>query len=282
MEAAVSARKPESATRTGDRRRFPRRRVDLMGLPIDRLTEEQTVETVLAAVSAGRGGCLFTPNLHHLQAFAQGTDGRVYEAAAQLPGARLVVADGMPLIWASRLRGTPLPERVAGSNLIFSLTRGAAEQGLSIFLLGGNPGAAQATAERMRAQYPGVRIAGLMAPPHGFETDVRALAEIHATLEAAAPDIVYLALGFPKQEQLALALAPALPRSWFVGVGISFSFVCGEVRRAPDWVQRVGLEWLHRLAQEPRRLFRRYLVEGVPFAARMFAGALRARFGEEA
>src|SRR3954447_5157009 len=207
------------APRGSDRRRRPRTRVDLMGLPVDQLTESHTIETVLEAVRAGRGGCLFTPNLHHMQAFANGADGSVYDRSSKLPGARLVVADGMPLIWASRLRGTPLPERVAGSNLIWTLTAGAAREGASIFLLGGNPGAAEACAERMRAEYPDVRIAGCMAPPHGFERDTRAIEEIVSTLRSAAPEIVYVALGFPKQEELALQLAQEMPTTWFVGVG---------------------------------------------------------------
>lgn len=265
--------------RGNDRRRRPRTRVDLMGMPVDQLTETDTIDTVLDAVDTGRGGCLFTPNLHHVQAFASGADAEVYERSSQLPGARLVVADGMPLIWASRLRGTPLPERVAGSNLIWSLTAAAGRRGASIFLLGGNPGAAEACAERMRAEYPDVRIAGLMSPPPGFEHDENAIAEIVATLRAAQPEIVYVALGFPKQEQLALQLAPQLPTTWFVGVGISFSFVSGEVQRAPRWMQTAGLEWIHRLVQEPRRLFRRYLIDGLPFAARMFMHALLARQG---
>jgi N-acetylglucosaminyldiphosphoundecaprenol N-acetyl-beta-D-mannosaminyltransferase len=250
-----------------------------MGLPVDQLTERDTIETVIEAVKAGRGGCLFTPNLHHMHAYATGGDAAVYARSSALPGARLVVADGMPLIWASKLRGTPLPERVAGSNLIWSLTERAADSGASIFLLGGNPGAAEACAERMRADYPDVRIAGIMAPPHGFEKDERAIAEIVATLQAAAPDIVYIALGFPKQEELALQLAPEMPTTWFVGVGISFSFVAGEVQRAPRWMQATGLEWIHRLLQEPRRLFRRYVIDGLPFAARMFGHALRSRLG---
>jgi N-acetylglucosaminyldiphosphoundecaprenol N-acetyl-beta-D-mannosaminyltransferase len=266
-------------SRGSDRRRRPRRRVDLMGLPVDQLTESETIETVLEAVRAGRGGCLFTPNLHHMQAFASGSDRAVYDRSSTLPGARLVVADGMPLIWASRLRGTPLPERVAGSNLIWSLTAAAARKGASIFLLGGNPGAAEACAKRMRAKYPDVRIAGLLSPPQGFGKDARAVEQIVATLRSAAPEIVYLALGFPKQEELALQLVQHLPTTWFVGVGISFSFVSGEVQRAPRWMQAAGLEWVHRLVQEPRRLFRRYVIDGLPFAARMFMHALRARQG---
>ena len=131
----------------------------------------------------------------------------------------------------------------------------------------------------MCTEYPDVRIAGCMAPPHGFEKDARAIEEIVEALRAAVPEIVYIALGFPKQEELALQLAFELPTTWFVGVGISFSFVAGEVQRAPRWMQAAGLEWVHRLVQEPRRLFRRYVVDGLPFAARMFGHALRSRFG---
>ena len=254
-----------------DRRRFPRRRVPLMGLAIDQLTEEQTVTSVMGAIRAGRGGCLFTPNLHHLREHAVG------ETAGLYKGARLVVADGQPLIWASKVQGTPLPERVAGSNLILSLTRAAAAQGSSVFLLGGNPGAAEACAECLREQYPGIDIAGIKVPPFGFEDDPAQFEGIVQAIEAAAPDIVYVALGFPKQEKLSLDLAERFPSTWFVGVGISLSFVCGEVRRAPRWMQRLGLEWVHRLAQEPGRLFRRYVIEGLPFAARLFGHVANAR-----
>src|SRR5262249_15731404 len=152
-------------------------------------------------------------------------------------------------------------------------------RGAPIFLLGDNPGAAESCAERMRDEFPSVRIVGLMAPPVGFEQDPVELADIKTALAAAEPDIVYLALGFPKQEELALELASHLPTTWFAGVGISFSFVSGEVQRAPRWMQGAGREWIHRLVQEPRRLFRRYLVDGVPFALRMFHHSVRTRSG---
>ena len=106
--------------------------------------------------------------------------------------------------------------------------------------------------------------------------------EIIQVLSETRPDIVYVALGSPKQEKLIARLRPVLPGAWWLGVGNSFSFLSGEVRRAPVWMQRTGVEWVHRLIQEPRRLFRRYVVDGLPFAARMFAAALRARFGAEA
>ncbi len=101
---------------------------------------------------------------------------------------------------------------------------------------------------------------------------------IRAMLAAAAPDVVYVGLGFPKQERLIEQLRPLLPHAWFLGIGISFSFVAGEVKRAPRWMQRLGLEWTHRMVQEPGRLLKRYLIHGIPFAIRLMAGAFCARF----
>jgi N-acetylglucosaminyldiphosphoundecaprenol N-acetyl-beta-D-mannosaminyltransferase len=172
----------------------------------------------------------------------------------------------MPLVWASRLQGTPLPARVAGSDLISSLSAAAAGEGRSIFLLGGDNGTAQAAANVLRDRYPQLVIAGTLCPPLGFENDEAAMRRITAVLEAARPDIVYVALGSPKQERLIDRIRPALPKAWWLGVGVSFSFLCGEVKRAPLWMRNWGLEWIHRLAQEPRRLFRRYVIAGIPFA----------------
>ncbi len=103
----------------------------------------------------------------------------------------------------------------------------------------------------------------------GFDADPTAMAALEARLAASGADLVFVALGSPKQERIADALAHALPRAWWIGVGISFSFLCGDIVRAPRWMQRTGLEWVHRLAQEPRRLARRYLVDGIPYAIRL-------------
>jgi N-acetylglucosaminyldiphosphoundecaprenol N-acetyl-beta-D-mannosaminyltransferase len=191
--------------------------------------------------------------------------------------ADLVVADGMPLIWASRLQGTPLPERVAGSTLCLSLARtlGAAKR--SLFLLGGNEGIAEAASEELKRRFPGLIIAGTHYPPFGFEKDAAQMESIQAKLQSAQPDVVYVALGSPKQEELIQRLRADLPAAWWLGVGISLSFITGEVRRAPKWMQKLGLEWTHRLAQEPMRLGRRYLIDGLPFAARLMSGSALAR-----
>ena len=138
-----------------------------------------------------------------------------------------------------------------------------------VFLLGGDPGTADAAADVLRTRYEGLDIVGTHCPPIGFEHHEQKTRRIIESIKQAQPDIVFVALGSPKQEQLIARLRHVMPTAWWVGVGISFSFVCGRVRRAPRWVQRLGLEWLHRLVQEPRRLMRRYLIDGLPFAARL-------------
>lgn len=249
------------------------RRVDLLGVAVDSVTEAQCVDHILAELAAGRGGWVVTPNLDHLRRLVSDPDFREL-----CGGAELAIADGMPLVWASRLQGTPLPERVAGSSLVSSLARGAATAGRSLYLLGGDPGTAEAAAEELRRRDPALRIAGTICPPPGFDRDPAQIAALEQALRDARPDIVYVALGSPKQEQLIGRLRAALPGAWWLGIGISFSFLAGTVRRAPRWVQRLGLEWLHRLVQEPRRLARRYLLQGLPFAARLLAVSAGRRF----
>jgi N-acetylglucosaminyldiphosphoundecaprenol N-acetyl-beta-D-mannosaminyltransferase len=213
-----------------------------------------------------------TPNLDQLRQLTERA-----ELAELYRQADLVVADGTPLVWASRLQGTPLPERVAGSDLVWSLTAEAALRDRSVFLLGGAPGACEAAEAKLRSVYPGARFAGHLSPPVGFERDAAEVERIRSTLREARPDIVYVALGFPKQERLIAYLRGELPHTWFLGVGFSLSFVAGQAPRAPAWMIRLGLEWLHRLANDPRRLAGRYLVHGLPFAARLFTTALWVR-----
>ena len=246
------------------------RRVRLRGIRFDALTLAQTAETVIASLSRGRGGWLITSNLDHLRRAERDAG-----FAAMLHAADLVVADGMPLVWASRLAGEPLPERVAGSTLSGVLAAAAAAAGRSLFLLGGNPGVADAAAAALRAEHPGITIAGTHCPPMGFEGDAEASAALRAALADSDAGIVYVALGSPKQERLIASLRGEglLPDAWWIGVGISLSFLCGDVSRAPGWAQAAGLEWAHRLVQEPRRLARRYLVQGLPYAAGLLGGA---------
>ena len=253
-------------------------RVHLDGTGFDRITEGEVVAVVREAIAAGRGGRIITPNIDVLRQVQ--VNGRV---KAYLEDADLIVADGMPLVWASRLSGTPLPERVAGSSLIWSLSQGLGRDGRSILVIGGNPatpeepdGATRAAA-RLAAECPGLRVAGSLCPEYGFERDRAAYAEFRAAVREARPDLVFVGLGFPKQEKVIARLRPELPRSWFIGCGAAVNFVAGDVDRAPRWMQRTGLEWAHRLGTEPRRLASRYLRHDAPYALRLLAGSATRR-----
>jgi N-acetylglucosaminyldiphosphoundecaprenol N-acetyl-beta-D-mannosaminyltransferase len=253
-------------------------RVHLDGTGIDRITEGEVVAVVREALAAGRGGRIITPNVDILRR-AQ----RKQQVRAYLEDADLVVADGMPLVWASRLSGTPLPERVAGSSLIWSLSAGLGCDNRSVYVIGGAPastgcqdGAARA-AHRLAERSPGLRIAGSMCPPHGFEQQPQPYAAIRAEVAAARPDLVFVGLGFPKQELVISRLREHLPHAWFIGCGAAVNFVAGDVDRAPRWMQRTGLEWAHRLGTEPRRLAARYLKHDAPYAMKLLAGAATRR-----
>lgn len=247
--------------------------VDLLGVRFAAVTEAQAAAWVVDRWSQGAGGWVSTPNTHQLNMISRRPDLR-----ALIGGASLVVADGMPLVWASALQRSPLPQRVAGSSLVWSLARAAAPAGASLYLLGGDPGVAERAAARLRQEIPGLEIAGTYCPPLGFERDVRQRAEITDRLRGARPAIVYVGLGFPKQEQLIVELCRELTESWFLGIGISLSFISGDRQRAPVWIQKAGLEWVHRLANDPARLFRRYVVDGIPFTIALLLTAARRRW----
>jgi len=244
-----------------------------MGAPTGVVNEARAVEAIIDAAKAGRGHWTITANLDHIRRY------RSESVARELIDmADLVVADGMPLIWASRLAGEPLPERVSGSNMVWSICEAASVTGLCVYLLGGDPGVAKRAAQVFQGAYPGLEIAGTACPPVGFESDTQEIARIEREITKAAPQIVFVALGFPKQDLLIRSLRAALPAASLLGVGISLSYVTGDLSRAPEWVCRLGLEWAHRLLQEPtRRLVRRYLVNGLPFGLRLMTSAARHR-----
>jgi N-acetylglucosaminyldiphosphoundecaprenol N-acetyl-beta-D-mannosaminyltransferase len=257
--------------RTRARTDFPRpsARVSLMGFRIDCVTERQVIRHVISSIREGLGGWVVTPNVDHLRIISQRPD-----LLAVLSDATLRVADGMPLVWASRLQGTPLPERVTGAGLTLSLAAAAAKAGASIFLLGGNPGEAEAAAAVLKRLSPDLKIAGIICPPFGFENDPLQMAEIGNALHSAKPDLIYSCFGFPKDPLVISALRHHLPSAWFLGLGGSLAIVSGRTRRAPRWIQSIGMEWLWRLGLEPRRLFGRYIVNDLPFAFRLLAAGL--------
>jgi N-acetylglucosaminyldiphosphoundecaprenol N-acetyl-beta-D-mannosaminyltransferase len=156
---------------------------------------------------------------------------------------------------------------------VWLLAERAAREDRSLYLLGGNPGAADGARALLRARWPNLRIAGVSSPWISAEPSQAEISALRALLDDSRPDLVYVAFGAPKEERVIAALHRHLPGTWWIGVGVSLSFMSGEIRRAPQWMQRAGLEWIHRLVQEPRRLAHRYLVQDLPFALRLLAGA---------
>jgi N-acetylglucosaminyldiphosphoundecaprenol N-acetyl-beta-D-mannosaminyltransferase len=181
-------------------------------------------------------------------------------------------------VWASKLQGTPLPERVPGSDLIWSVSERAASERASVFLLGGSPGVAVEAGRRLASQFPELRIAGSHFPDYGFLKHRGEVERMVHDVTQAQPSVVFVGLPSPVAERTIQLLRPRLPRTWFLGIGVTLSFVAGEVRRAPPWTHKLGLEWLWRLIQEPRRLAGRYLLVDLPFAFRLAASAIHHRY----
>jgi N-acetylglucosaminyldiphosphoundecaprenol N-acetyl-beta-D-mannosaminyltransferase len=242
-----------------------------MSVRLDNLSEEEATEHVIAAAQRGKGGRLVNPNVDVMRHVASDRS-----LAPLLQSADLVLPDGMPLLWAARLQGSPLKERVPVSEAINTLCAKASQRDVRVFLLGGAPSTAERAATVLRQRWPDLSI-DYMCPPFGFEHDELEMARIFEALAGARPGIVFCAFGFPKQERLMDILSRRFPAAWFVGAGGTFSMIAGDTPKAPMWMRNFGLEWAHRLRLEPRRLFERYIVHDLPFACRMLASSAVAR-----
>jgi len=240
---------------------------------VDAVSEPEVVDCVAAGIRAGRGGQVVTPNLDIWLRTRRSP--AVHDVVTACD---VVVADGMPLVWAARLGGTPLPERVTGAALVESLSERAAQHGWRVYVIGGgDPGTGEAALAALTARHPGLVAAGACTPEFGFDQDPAALDELVDRVVAARPNLILVGLGFPKQEHLGARLRKRLPATWVLGCGAGVQMAAGLQRRPPEWVQRRGGEWLWRLAQDPRRLVRRYLVDDVPAAVVLLAGGATRR-----
>jgi N-acetylglucosaminyldiphosphoundecaprenol N-acetyl-beta-D-mannosaminyltransferase len=236
-------------------------RVYLFGAHMDVMTRRQATQTVLDWTMAEPTSCRFvvTPNVDHTVMLRDlGGLREVYDAA------HLVLADGWPVVAASRLLGKALPERVAGSDLVPHLFSSSPQE-LTVFLLGAMPGVAQRASENIHKQWKHVKVVGTCSPPLGFEKNDRENDSILAQIEAVRPDLLVVGLGAPKQEQWVYRHHERIAAKVALCVGATIDFLAGEKRRAPRWMRCTGLEWLHRCAREPRRLARRYAVDAWVF-----------------
>lgn len=239
-----------------------RRRIQIGRARIDDVTMVEALQAIEDLVARRSGGIVCTPNVDHVVLLED--DPRLRAAYER---ASLVCADGMPILWASRLLGTPLREKVSGSDLIGPLITRAVARRWRVYLLGGGEGVAARAAERLKVDAPGLEIVGIDARTIDLDRGPTDHAGLVAGLTAARPDLVLVALGCPKQEIVMHRIAGAVCPAVCVGIGAVLDFLAGTVPRAPRWMSAAGLEWLYRLAREPRRLWRRYLVRDPRFVA---------------
>jgi len=249
-----------------------RRPIAILGVPFDNLTMGKAVERIQAMIASQEPHYAVTANVDFLVQAREDVELRhiLFESD-------LVLCDGTPLLWASRVLGNPLRERVAGSDLVPLLIEKAAKKGYRVFFLGATPEASEAAVARMKQKYPELIVAGHYSPPFNklLEMDHE---EITRRIEEGRPDLLFVSFGCPKQEKWIAMHYRSLRVPVCIGVGATIDFLAGQVKRAPRWMQRTGTEWIFRLLQEPRRLFRRYSKDLRVFAWEIFKQWWQMRF----
>lgn len=227
---------------------------------IDNFAMNEAVRAIEEFTEKENPAFIVTPNVDHIMRLQDDAEfKKIYE------NADLVLADGMPLLWAARFLGTPLKEKISGSDLFPKLCEVAAKNGYKLFFLGGRPGAALKAAKDLRDRHPNIQIVGIYSPPFGFENDKEENDKIVKMIKDVKPDILFVGLGAPKQEKWIYKYRNVYQVPVSIGIGVSFEFVAGMVKRAPLWMQKAGLEWLWRIFMEPKRLWKRYLIDDMKF-----------------
>lgn len=244
--------------------------VKMFGICIDRLSRIEAVQRVANWLQEELRPCRYvvTPNVDHLVKLDSSECFR--DAYA---GAALVLADGRPVIAASKFFDDPLPETVPGSDLVpwlFDHVASAWSRPLTVFLLGAAPGVAERAAESIHSKWANVCVVGTFSPPFGFERSTSECAEICDRIARSGAELLVIGLGAPKQELWVARYANSLPVKVALCVGATIDFLAGEKQRAPGWVQSLGLEWFHRMASEPRRLAGRYAHDAFVFPKLLF------------
>ena len=231
-------------------------RIKFLNTYIDNVTMDEAVDRIDKLVQARKPSYVVTPNVDHIVKIENDKEfAQIYEEAD------LIVADGMPLLWMAKRMGTPLKEKVSGSDLFPRVCEMAAKKGYKMYFLGAAEGVAAKAAENLKAKYPGLQVVGTYSPSYGFEQKEDEMKEIERMLKEAAPDILIVCLGCPKQEKFAYKYGRNYGIPVSLGLGASIDFEAGKEKRCPAWMARCGLEWIYRLMKEPKRMYKRYLVD---------------------
>lgn len=238
----------------------PIQNINIASIRIDRISFSNSIKIIEKFINQKKESFVVTPNVDHIVNLQKDFEFRaIYEKAD------LVLADGMPLIWASKFLNSPLTERIAGSDLFPELCRLSAIKGYKLFLLGGRTEAAIKAKSVLEKRYPDINIVGTYCPDLGFEFNRLENERIVKLLRKTKPDILFVGLGSPKQEKWIYKHKDIYNVPVSIGIGVSFEFIAGMVKRAPIWMQKSGLEWFWRLLMEPKKLWKRYLINDTQF-----------------
>lgn len=244
MGRRIKIRKKEAMTK-----------IKFLNTEIDNLTMEETLLEIDHIIQEECGAYVVTPNVDHIVQLETNVD---LQNAYQ--NARLRITDGKPLIWISKWYKNPIKEKISGSDLFPKLCELAAQKGYRMFFLGAAEGVAARAAANLRQRYPGLQVVDTYSPPIGFERDNEELVRIVNRIRDSKSHILIIGLGTPKQEIFMYHNCPKLDVPVSLGLGASFDFEAGNIKRAPKWMADHGLEWLFRITQDPKRMFKRYIL----------------------
>lgn len=227
-----------------------------MNTEIDNLNMHETLMAIDRIIKEDRSAYVVTPNVDHIVQLESDKELQdVYRNAS------LILTDGKPLVWISKWYGTPIKEKISGSDLFPKICKLAARKGYKMFFLGAAEGVADEAAKNLKKRYKNLEVVGTYSPPYGFEHDSNELKKIHDMITDAKPHILIVGLGCPKQEKFMYHHCRELNVPISFGLGASFDFEAGRIKRAPKWMADHGLEWLFRITQDPKRLIKRYLID---------------------
>lgn len=233
-------------------------KVRFLNIEIDNMTMDEVVGTIRSYIIERKTRYIVTPNVDHMIQLQE--NNKLQEA---YKNADLVVCDGMPLVWISKYFGSPIKERINGTNLFYRLCEEARQNNYRIYIMGGNEGVAVKAGKELEKRYKGAKVVGTDSPPFGFEKNERYISELIDKINHSNADILAVCLGCPKQEYFMCNYKHKINVPVMMGIGSAIDFLSGYKKRAPKWVQNMGFEWLYRFFQEPTRLFRRYFVDDI-------------------
>lgn len=231
-------------------------RVPFLNAFFDNVDLDEALGVIQQHIESGNTGFMMSINTAIMVTLEKDSDFRnVFKKAS------LVLMDSQPLIWVARNMGILVRQKLSGSDIIYPVCEFAAKHGYSCYFLGGALGVADAAADRLRAKYPGLQVAGTYSPDYGFEKDRTQVDQLRSDIRSAHPDIAFVCLGTPKSEKLICRELLDCGVPFYLSIGAAIDFAAGNMKRAPIWVSEHGLEWFYRFLHEPKRLFKRYFIE---------------------